>query len=133
MTTLDTKVISTNNESASVRQWAMIIHLSQLAGYLVPVAGFVAPIVVWQVKKDEYPELDKHGREVANWLISFVIYFCAAMPLVLLLIGLPLIWALGVIGMIYPIIGGIKANQGEFWHYPGAIQFFKQKQLPPAN
>lgn len=115
-------------DAARVNQWAMILHLSQLAGFLIPVAGFVAPIVIWQVKKDELPGIDKHGREVANWLISALIYTFVSCILILLLIGLPLLWALGVLGLVFPLIGGIKAYEGQFWKYPLTIPFFR---IPP--
>lgn len=53
-----------------VRQWAMFLHFSLLAGYVVPLAGLVAPIIIWQVKKADLPELDAHAKIVLNWLIS---------------------------------------------------------------
>ena len=53
-------------EEKDVRQWCMFMHLSQFAGYLVPFAGIVVPIVMWQTKKDEAPEIDAHGRAVVN-------------------------------------------------------------------
>jgi uncharacterized Tic20 family protein len=33
--------------------------------------------------------------------------------------------ALVIIGIVFPIIGGIKANNGEVWKYPLSIPFFK--------
>ena len=30
------------------RQWALFLHLSVLAGLLVPIAGVVVPILIWQ-------------------------------------------------------------------------------------
>jgi uncharacterized Tic20 family protein len=105
----------------SVRTWAMAIHLSQLAAYLVPVAGIAAPIVIWQLKKDQYPELDVHGRIVVNWFISVVIYAVIGALLTLVLIGIPLLMILGAVAVIYPVIGGIKASQGEVWRYPGSL------------
>jgi hypothetical protein len=40
-------------EEKTAREWAMILHFSMFAGYLVPIAGFIAPIIIWQIKKDE--------------------------------------------------------------------------------
>ena len=111
----------TNEET---RMWAMALHLSQFAGYLVPLAGFVVPIVIWQVQKEDMPELDIHGRIVANWLISSLIYFTVFGLLSFVIIGLPFVFALIALTIIFPIIGGIKANQGRAWKYPLAINFF---------
>ncbi|MEW6736914.1 MAG: DUF4870 domain-containing protein [Acidobacteriota bacterium] len=106
-------------------QWAMILHISQLAGFILPVIGLAAPIVIWQLKKDEMPGLDLHGKIVANWIISALIYTSISAILVIVLIGIPLLIALGVIGTIFPIIGAIKANNGEVWKYPLSIKFLK--------
>jgi len=106
-----------------VRQWAMILHLSVFAGYLVPLAGLIAPIVIWQMKKTDLPGVDAHGKVVVNALISYVIYAIGAVILVLFVIGIPLLIALAVIAVVFPIVGAIKANQGELWPYPLTIKF----------
>jgi uncharacterized Tic20 family protein len=108
-----------------VNQWCMFIHLSQFAGYLVPFAGLVTPIVLWQIKKAESPVIDQHGKNVTNWIISLIIYGVIAVILCLVLIGIPLLIAVVVLSIVFPIIGGIKANSGEEWKYPMSIRFFK--------
>jgi uncharacterized Tic20 family protein len=114
-----------NRES---RNWAMWIHLSQFAAILVPLAGYVLPIVLWQIKKDELSGVDAHGRIVTNWIISSTIYIIIALILSLFCIGIFLLILLAVIVIIYPVVGGIKANEGKLWNYPGAIPFFSIKQ-----
>ena len=107
------------------RQWAMFLHLSLLAGFLIPFAGLVLPIVIWQVKKTQLPALDVHGKIVVNWIISFIIYAFVSALLILIFIGIPLLIALGIIGIVFPIIGGMKASNGEVWRYPLSITFLK--------
>lgn len=107
-----------------VNQWAMILHLSQFAGYAAPLAGWIVPIIMWQMKKDEWPEIDAHGKNVANWLISQILYILISIPLVFVIIGIPMLIAIGVMGVAFPIIGGLKANRGEEWRYPCTIKFF---------
>jgi uncharacterized Tic20 family protein len=106
------------------RQWAMFLHFSLLAGLVVPLAGLILPIVLWQVKKPELPGLDRHGRVVANWIISSLIYAILFALLTFVFIGIPLLVALAIVGIVFPIIGGIKANSGEVWKYPLSITFF---------
>ncbi len=105
------------------REWAMWLHLSVLAGMAVPGAGLVAPILIWQMKKDELPGIDEHGKMVMNFMISEFIYISVSVVLVFLLIGIPLLMALGVIGVVFPIVGGLKAQKGELWEYPLTIRF----------
>jgi uncharacterized protein len=111
--------------TADGRMWAMFLHLSLLAGFLLPFAGLIVPIVIWQLKRADQPEIDAHGKVVANWLISELIYAAIGFVTFILVIGIPILIALGVVGVVFPIIGGIKASNGEVWKYPLAIPFFK--------
>jgi uncharacterized Tic20 family protein len=112
----------------SARQWAMFLHLSVLAGYVLPVAGLVAPVVIWQMKKKEMPWIDAHGCNAVNWIITFVIAFVVCIPLFLVLIGFPLMIALGVVGIIFPVVAAVKANNGELWRYPVSFTFFRPEK-----
>jgi uncharacterized Tic20 family protein len=107
------------------RQWAFFLHLSLLAGCIVPFAGLIAPIVIWQIKKTEFPGIDIHGKIVVNWIISACIYSIGGAILTIILIGIPILIALGIVTVIFAIIGGIKANNGEVWPYPLTIKFIK--------
>jgi len=101
-----------------------MMHLTQLANYFVPMAGIVIPIVIWQLKKEEMPELDAHGRIIANWLVSALIYSLIFGLLVFVFIGIPLLVILFSLSIIFPIVGGIKASNGEAWHYPSSLKLF---------
>ena len=105
--------------------WAMILHFSIFSGFIIPMAGLIAPIIIWQIKKSEMPGIDAHGKVVTNWIISSIIYGIVSIILSAVVIGIPLLLLLGVLTIIFPIIGGIKANNGEVWEYPITIKFFK--------
>jgi uncharacterized Tic20 family protein len=105
--------------------WAMVIHLSALSVFVFPIVGLVVPIVIWQIKKHELPGIDPHGKMVTNWLISAFIYWLISFVLSFILIGFPLMFALAVVAVIFPVIGGIKANDGVLWKYPITIEFLK--------
>jgi uncharacterized Tic20 family protein len=109
---------------SSINTTCMSMHLSQLTGLLVPIAGFIVPIVIWQVNKDKHPLLDKHGRIVANWIISSLIYDLVTIALMGAFIGLLIAIPLLAIEIIFPVIGAIKASRGEIWNYPLNIPFF---------
>ena len=107
------------------RQMGMFIHLSQLANIIVFPLGIIVPIVLWQTQKEKMPALDAHGKEAVNWMISETIYMVASIILIFALVGIILLPIVALIGIIFPIIGGVKANNGELWHYPLAIRFIK--------
>lgn len=116
-------VVSTQMDE---KTWAILLHLSQFCGFLIPLAGLVVPIVLWQVKKNESQLIDQHGRIVANWLITAFIAGIVFFMLSFLLIGIPLLILLGVLCIVFPIVGAIKANDGIAWPYPGSYRFFPE-------
>lgn len=114
-----------SHEEKEFRQWAMFLHLSMLLGFVVPLAGLIAPIVIWQVKKNEMPAIDEHGKNATNWIISALIYSILSTILVFVLVGVFLLIALGILSIIFPIIAGVKANNGKTWQYPLTIALIK--------
>ena len=112
-------VKSTDSEA---NMWGMILHLSMLLSSML--IGVIAPIVIWQMKKDQYPIMDQHGRNAANFLISMFLYSIVCGLLVLVAVGLFLLPVLGIVSIVFPIIAGIKAQNGEVWTYPFMLRIF---------
>ena len=46
--------------------------------------------------------------------------------LFVVLIGIPIVIAVAVMGIIFPIIAAVKCNNGEIWSYPLAIRFLPE-------
>jgi len=107
------------------RQMGLFLHLSQLANIILFPIGVILPIVLWQTQKDKMPALDAHGRMVVNFMISYMIYMFVSIILIFVLVGILTTIALAILGIIFPIIGAVKANNGEFWEYPMTIKFLK--------
>jgi uncharacterized Tic20 family protein len=103
------------------RQWAMFIHFSILAGWLVPLGGLVVPILLWQLKKDELPGIEPHAHIVVNWILSSLVYAVICFILSFVLIGVLGFVVLGLVTIAFAIIGGVRANEGVVWEYPGTI------------
>lgn len=120
------------DNQATLNQWAMILHLSMLAGFVVPVAGLVAPIVIWQMKKKEIPGLDAHGCHAVNWIITAFICGIVFGLLCLVFIGIPLLMVLGLVSIVFPVIAAVKASNGELWRYPMSFDFVKPQPESPT-
>ena len=114
------------NRDRETNQWAMFIHFSMLAGWIVPIGGLIVPILLWQIKKDELPGIVPHAHIVLNWIVTSLVYAMICFILTFVLIGVLGFFALGIATIIFAVIGGIKANNGEVWEYPGTfIKIFK--------
>jgi len=107
------------------KQMGLFLHLSQLINLVIPMGGIIVPILIWQMKKEEMPALDAHGKMVANWIISSFIYMAISVVLMFVLIGFLTLLVVAVLGIIFPIVGALKANNGENWEYPLTIKFLK--------
>lgn len=105
------------------KQFTVLMHISQFAGYIFPFAGYALPIVMWVLFKDKSEVINEHGKKIINWMISSIIYGVFFGILCFLLIGFPLLWALGICLIVFPILGAVKANEGIVWKYPGTINF----------
>jgi uncharacterized protein len=108
---------------SQTRQWGLFLHLSVLLSFVG--VGIIVPILIWQLKKNDLPGLDVHGKNAVNWIISALIYGLVCVILHFVLIGYILFPILLVLTTIFAIMAGIKAYNGEAWKYPGAIEFFK--------
>jgi len=109
------------------RMWAMICHLAGLAGLPVPVIGnIVAPLVIWQIKKDDFPFVDEQGKEAVNFQISMTIYGLVSVVMIpLFCIGFFMLAAVYIVDLIFLLIAAVKANNGHHYRYPLTIRFIK--------
>lgn len=106
--------------TSSERTYAVLMHLSLLAAHvLVPILPLA---IMWIIKRKESPFIDDHGREAMNFQISLLIYFVAGTLLTVVGIGVLIMlatWVLGIVGMI---LAAVAANRGEFYRYPATLR-----------
>ncbi len=113
-------------EDKQARNWGMLCHLTALAALLgIPFGHLLGPLVVWLIKKNEYPFVDEQGKESLNFQISVTIYSLPLFILIFVLVGIPLLIALFVVDVILVIVAAVKASNGESYRYPLTIRFIK--------
>lgn len=107
------------------RTWAMFCHLSTLAGWVIPFANLIGPLIIWLVKKDQYPMVQDQGKEALNFQINMTIYETVCLVLCLVLIGIPLLIAVTVFDVVMTIIAAMRASSGEWYRYPLTIRIIR--------
>ncbi len=107
------------------KQWAMFTHLSALAGFVIPFGNLLGPLIFWQIKKNEMPFGDDQGKEALNFQITATIAAVISCILMFVLIGFLLIFVVGIAWLVLTIIGGIRANEGEYYRYPMTLRLIK--------
>jgi len=112
-----------NNEEYT---WGMACHLSALAAFIgIPFGHILGPLVVWLIKRDQFPFVDAQGKEALNFQISMTIYAIVAFILCFVLIGIPLLIAIAILDLILVIVAAVKASTGQSYRYPLAIRFIR--------
>ncbi len=107
------------------RTMAMLAHLLGI------VTGFLGALIIWLVKKDTSPFVDDHGKEALNFQIAVLIVIVAlgAFSVVTLGIGallaVPLMGVVGVANLVFCILAGVAANNGQHYRYPVTIRLIR--------
>ena len=101
------------------RMWAMLCHLAGLAGFVLwGIGSVIGPLIIWLIKKEQYPFVDEQGKEAVNFQITMLIYAIVAGLLMFVCIGFFLLAAVGIVDIVLIIIAAIKANDGYHYRYP---------------
>lgn len=96
--------------------------IAHLGGILF---GFIPSLIIYLMKKDESPFVADQSKEALNFQICVAIAYFISGILVFVLIGLLLIWVVYFANLIFCIIAGIKASNGEYYRYPVSYRFIK--------
>jgi len=103
------------------RTLAALTHLSGLSGYVIPLGGVVVPIIIWAVKSDSKVIASVAKQALLLNVVVFVL-IAGTVLLWLTVILIPLVIAfwilLGLGAIALPIVGAIKALDGNYYRYP---------------
>ena len=114
-----------NQPTKDEKTWAMLCHFSSFAGLIFPFGNFLAPLIIWLIKKEELPFVADQGKEVLNFQISITIYLLISGILCIILIGIPIVIGLVIFCFIITIIAAISANDGKSYRYPINLRLIK--------
>ncbi len=121
------------NPESQARMWNMFCHLSALSGFIgVPFGNILGPLLVWQIQKDKFPATSVHGKAALNFQITMTIAFIIGCVIAVISaifclgwILIPVVALIPLAGLVFTIIAGIKANNGEDYRYPLSFEFVK--------
>lgn len=123
---LDGSEGSEEGMSKDERNWGMFCHLSAFSGLLVPFFGSIlGPLIIWAIKKDEFPFVDRQGKESMNFQITMAIVITISWILVFAVIGLLILPVVVIYTLVMIVIASIKTNDGVEYRYPYSIRFIK--------
>ncbi len=95
--------------------------LSHLIGIPTSVLG---PLLIWQIKKDQSKFVVDQAKEALNFQILILILQFAAGFTIFFTAG-ALNGAVGVLSVVFSVIGAIEASKGVAYRYPFNIRLIK--------
>ena len=108
------------------KNWAMFCHLSALSGFIIPFGNLIGPLVIWLIKKDTMPLVDRHGKEALNFQITVTLAAIVSFILIFALIGILLIWVVAIGALVLTIMAAVKVANGNLdYRYPIALRLIK--------
>jgi uncharacterized protein len=96
--------------------------LAVLAHVLTFAAAILAPLIIYLLKKDESKYVTYHAKESLNFQITLMIIIFG---LILTIIGVVLLWLVGIAALVLVIVATIKASEGKLYKYPFNIRLIK--------
>lgn len=108
-------------------QWGSLAHLGGIL-------GFLPSLIIWLVFKDRGRFTDTEAKEALNFQITLIFGYIALAFLVgfitIVTFGLGsllsiLLWALWIVGVVFSVLGFMRAKDGQPYRYPFAIRLIK--------
>lgn len=98
--------------------------LGILSHVLAIFTWILGPLIIYLATQDKFAK--DNAREALNWQISITIYYIISFVLIIILVGILLMVALGVINLVFCILAAVKASDNQVWNYPLTIRFLKE-------
>jgi uncharacterized protein len=98
------------------RTMAILAHVLTLFFWIIP------PLIIYLLKKDESKFVAEHAKESMNFQITMSI---VVIILFITIIGIFLLWVIGIIVLVLVIVATIKASASKMYRYPLTIRLIK--------
>lgn len=109
------------------KTWALVAHFGGALGAFIGggAGGWIAPLVALIVKGNESPTVRAHAVQALNFQILWSIIAIIGYITICVVVGIFIAIAAWLVAVIFGIVAGVKANNGEFYNYPMSIKLVK--------
>jgi uncharacterized Tic20 family protein len=111
--------------TSTVQDEKTMAMLAQLLGVLT---GFIGPLIMYLIAKDDQPFLKHHAAEALNFHLTVLIGYVISFVLMLVIIGFITYFAILIAAIVFGIMATIAANKGEWYRYPISIRMVSGAQ-----
>jgi uncharacterized Tic20 family protein len=96
--------------------------MATLAHVLAIFTGFLGPLIIWFVARDDQPFMKHHAAESLNFQILVSIAALISWVLMFVLIGFVIFPIVIIVALVFEIMGAMAANRGEWYRYPISLR-----------
>jgi uncharacterized Tic20 family protein len=100
-------------------------NMAMLCHILAIFTGFLGPLIIWLIKKDDSPYVDRQGKEALNFQLTVLIAWVASGLLTFVCVGFILMPIVAIVDLVFCILAAVKSSRGEEYLYPISIRFVK--------
>lgn len=100
----------------------MACHLGTFATF-IPFGNIAVPLVIWLLKRDQFPLVADQGKEALNFQITMFIYLMVSLLLMFVVVGVFLFPLILIFEIVFTIIAIVRVNEGIAYRYPMTIPF----------
>lgn len=104
---------------ADEKLWATLVHIGGIF------FNFLPALIGYLALKDRGSFVRQHTASALNFQITLAIAGFIGVITIVIVIGIFILLAVGIVNLIFSIIAAVTANRGEYYDYPLAIRFLK--------
>jgi uncharacterized Tic20 family protein len=101
--------------------------MAMLAYVLGIFTGFLGPLVIWLIKKDQSKFVAYHGLQALLFHAVILVGYILSSFLVVFLIEFLTYPLFGILSLVYSILAGLAASRGEWYEIPVVGKFTRQQ------
>ena len=113
--------------SATDQPAVVLMHLSGLAGYLIPLANILIPFYLWKKHHNNSRFAYESGLHAINFQLTCGVYFLSAFMLCPLLIGFVMLPVIIIYHVFFTLRAAVVSKKNEIYLYPGNLSFITNK------
>jgi uncharacterized Tic20 family protein len=109
------------------KTWIAVAHFGGAAGAFISggVAGWIAPLVAYLARGQQSPAVRAEAVKALNFQILWSIIGLVGWITACILIGWLAVAAAWIVGTVFGVIAGAKANNNEPYNYPMTVSIIK--------
>ena len=99
--------------------------LAVLSHALTLFTGFIGPLIIYIIKKDESAFVREHAKESLNFQLTLLVAYIIGFLLIFFIVGIILLPLIGLVQLVLVVVATINAADNKNYRYPFCIRFIQ--------